>query len=205
MIREIFSRLWGVVALGLGLVMGFWALKASFGMGEWSTLFALIPAAGFSFYGLGKIFPGQPPPMPIETDDPLMKEAFDRARREWHRFERGLAEGRREALIKYPMKTGYGDNEHVWAVAHAIDNGHVVATLASQPVGDEVELKNERQRIRIEEIEDWLLIEDKGRMEGGFTQIAMAKIYKRDKGYVPYAIRKTLPNMADLNDLSLQS
>ncbi|MDX1508401.1 MAG: DUF2314 domain-containing protein [Woeseiaceae bacterium] len=205
MIREILGRLWGLLALAVGLALGFWALRAAFGMGEWSKLFALIPAAVFALYGLGRMFPGQPPPLPIETDDPLMKEAFDRAKREWRRFERGLAEGKREALIKHPMKTGYGDNEHVWAVAHSIDDGHVVATLASQPVGDEAEIKNERQRIRIEDVEDWLLIEDGGRMEGGFTQIAMAKIYKRDKGYVPYAIRKTLPDMADLNDPTLQA
>ena len=205
MIREILGRLWGFVALGVGLGLAFFSLKFAFGDGEWSMLFALIPAALFSLYGLGRVFPGQPPPIPIETDDPLMKEAFDRAKREWHRFERGLAEGKREAFIKYPMKTGFGDNEHVWAIAHAIDNGHVVSTLASQPVGDDVELKNERQRIRIEDVEDWMLMEDSGRMEGGFTQIAMAKIYKRDKGYVPYAIRKTLPDMADLNDPTLHS
>lgn len=203
MFREILGRLWGLVALAIGLAIGVWALRASFGQGEWIALSALIPAAGFALYGVGKLFPGQPPPLPIETDDPLMKEAFDRAKREWRRFERGLAEGKREALIKYPMKTGYGDNEHVWAVAHSIDDGHVVATLASQPVGEDVELKNERQRIRIEDVEDWLLIEDGGRMEGGFTQIAMAKIYQRDKGYVPYAIRKTLPDMVDLNDPTL--
>ena len=33
----------------------------------------------------------------------------------------------------------------------------------------------------------------------------MAKIYKRDRGYVPYAIRKGLPNFADLIDLELLS
>ena len=79
----------------------------------------------------------------------------------------------------------------------------VIATLASAPVGDDAELKNERQRIRITDVEDWLLIDDSGRMEGGFTQIAMAKIYRRDNGHVPYAIRKSLPDMADLNDPSL--
>ena len=124
MLREIVSRLWGVVVLGVGLVMGFAALNFAFGEKEWGMLFALIPSAGFVIFGLGKVFPGQPPPLPIEPDDPLMREAFDTARREWRRFERGLGEGKREALIKYAMQTGYGDNEHVWAVAHAIDSGH---------------------------------------------------------------------------------
>ena len=72
-------------------------------------------------------------------------------------------------------------------------------------MGDEVDVKTERQRIPVSEIEDWLLLDVNGRMEGGFTQIAMAKIYKRDRGYVPYAIRKGLPNFADLIDPELLS
>ena len=205
MIREILGRLWGVVALLVGLGFVWWALYASFRLGEWGTLFALVPGAGFVLYGLGKMFPGQPPPIPIETGEPLMEEAIQRARREWRRFERGLAEGKREALVKYPLKTGFGDNEHVWAIAHAIDNGEVVTSLSSEIVGNEVDVKVERQRIPVSEIEDWLLLDVSGRMEGGFTQIAMAKIYKRDRGYVPYAIRKGLPNFADLIDRELLS
>ena len=205
MIREILGRLWGVVALLVGLGFVWWALYASFRLGEWGKLLALAPGAGFVLYGLGKMFPGQPPPIPIETGEPLMEEAIQRARREWRRFERGLAEGKREALVKYPLKTGFGDNEHVWAIAHSIDNGEVVTSLASEIVGDDVDVKAERQRIPVSEIEDWLLIDDSSRMEGGFTQIAMAKIYKRDRGYVPYAIRKGLPNFADLIDLELLS
>ena len=205
MIREILGRLWGVVALLVGLGFVWWALYASFRLGEWGTLLALVPGAGFVLYGLGKMFPGQPPPIPIETGEPLMEEAMQRARREWRRFARGLAEGKREALVKYPLKTGFGDNEHVWAIAHSIDNGEVVTSLASEIVGDAVDVKPERQRIPVSEIEDWLLLDDSGRMEGGFTQIAMAKIYKRDRGYVPYAIRKGLPNFADLIDPELLS
>ena len=205
MIREVLSRAWGVVVLLVGLALVFWGLYASFRLGEWSKLLALLPGGGLVLFGLGKLFPGEPPPIPIETGDPIMEQAMQQARREWHRFERGLAEGKREALVKFPLKTGFGDNEHVWAVAHSIDNGEVVASIASEIVGDEAEVKNERQRVPVSEIEDWLLVDDGGRMEGGFTQIAMAKIYQRDKGYVPYAIRQTLPNMVDLNDPTLQA
>jgi len=204
-IREILGRLWGVVALLVGLGFVWWALYASFRLGEWGKLFALVPGAGFVSYGLGRMFPGQPPPIPIETGEPLMEEAIQLARREWRRFERGLAEGKREALVKFPLKTGFCDNEHVWAVAHSIDNGEVVTSIASEIVGDEVDVKTERQRIPASEIEDWLLLDDSGRMEGGFTQIAMARIFKRDRGYVPYAIRKGLPNFADLSDPELLS
>jgi uncharacterized protein YegJ (DUF2314 family) len=131
-----------------------------------------------------------------------MAAAMEQARREFRRFKAGLAEGRKEALVKYAMQTGYGDNEHVWAIAHSFDKGSVVTSLASEPVGD-VDVKAERNRIAESDIEDWLLIDNENRMEGGFTQIAMAKIYKRDKGYVPYAIRKGLGQFVDLKDPDL--
>ena len=203
MIREIISRLFGAVLLLAGLAMLGWGLRAAFGHGEWSALGLAVFAVFVGLYGLGRLFPGQPPPLPIETGDPLMAAAIERARREMHRFKAGLAEGRREALVKYAMQTGFGDNEHVWAVAHTVDSDAVIVTLMSEPVGDSAEVKNERIRVPLAEVEDWLLIDDGGRMEGGFTQIAMAKIYKRAKGYVPYAIRKGLPNFADLDDPEL--
>lgn len=202
-IREIISRLFGVLLIVAGLAMVGWGLREAFGRGQWSALGFAVLGVFVGFYGLGRAFPGQPPPLPIETGDPLMEAAIQRARREMNRFKAGLAEGRREALIKYALKTGFGDNEHVWAVAHSIDDDAVIVTLMSEPVGDDAEIKNERTRVSLAEVEDWLLIDDNGRMEGGFTQIAMAKIYKRVKGYVPYAIRKGLPNFADLDDPEL--
>lgn len=202
MIREILSRAFGALLLTAGLcmlVMGLWIAIRD---GRWSYLGASVFGIFVAMYGFGRLFPGQPPPIPIETGEPLMEAAMERARREFHRFERGLAEGKQEALVKYAMKTGYGDNEHVWAIAHSIDEGSVITSLMSEPVGD-ADMKVERKRIPVPDVEDWLLINEDQRMEGGFTQIAMAKIYKRDKGYVPYAIRQSLKNFVDLDQPDL--
>ncbi len=199
MMREGLSRAFdaALVLFGLGLVVG--GLWLAIDDGSWKPLGASMFGIFVVFYGLGRTFPGQPPPLPIETGDPLMKAAVDRAQREFARFEKGVAEGRREALVKYAMKTGYGDNEHVWACAHSIDRGEVVASLVSETVG-EAPAGNERQRVPQTDIEDWVLIDESGRTEGGFTQIAMAKIYKREKGYVPWSIRKSLSDFVDLDD-----
>lgn len=156
-----------------------------------------------ALHGLGRAYPGQPPPLAIETGEPLMETAIESAQAALDRFKAGLAEGKREALVKYAMKTGYADNEHVWAVAHTVDGDDVVTTLMSEPVGSDADVNNERTRVPLGDVEDWLLIDSTGRMEGGFTQIAMAKIFNRDHGYVPYAIRKGLPNFADLDDSTL--
>lgn len=203
MMREMLGRAFGafLVLAGLALVvLGIWFAWQD---RRWSYLGGSVLGAVFFLHGLSRLFPGQPPPLPIETGDPIMAAAMDRARREFRRFASGLAEGKREALVKYAMKTGYGENEHVWAIAHAIDGDEVVTSLASEPVGTDADVGPERKRIRVAEIEDWLLLDADGRMEGGFTQIAMAKIYKRDKGYVPYAIRKGLPEFVDLDDQDL--
>ncbi len=205
MMREFMSRAFGglLLVVGLGLIVaGLWM---AINDGRWKHLGASVFGIFVGLYGLARLFPGQPPPVPIEPGEPLMEAAFDRARREFARFEKGIAEGRKEALVKYAMKTGYGDNEHVWAVAHTIDRGEVVTSLVTQPVGDvgAPPANNERRRIPKREIEDWVLIDESGRTEGGFTQIAMAKIYKRDKGYVPWAIRKSLSDFVDVDDPSL--
>lgn len=203
MYRETLSRLFGALLLVAGLalvVVGVWIAwkDRSFGyLG--ASLFGVFVA----MHGISRAFPGQPPPLPIATGDPIMAAAMERARREFRRFARGLAEGRREALVKYAMKTGYGDNEHVWAIAHTLEGDEIVTSLASQPVGADADTSLERRRIKKADVEDWLLIDADGRIEGGFTQIAMAKIYKRDEGYVPYAIRKSLTDMTDLDDRSL--
>ncbi len=198
MIREILSRSFGAVLLIFGLAVLGYGLWAAVSDGRWSYLGACVFGGFVAMVGLGRLFPGQPPPLPIETGEPLMEAAMERARREFTRFERGLAEGKREALVKYAMKTGYCDNEHVWAIAHAIDDGSIITSLASEPVGN-VDVKVERKRIPLSEIEDWLLIGEDGRIEGGFTQIAMARIFQRDKGYVPYAIRKGLSDFVDVD------
>lgn len=202
MMREVLSRAFGglLIVFGLALIVG--GLWLAIEDSRWKPIGASVFGLFVVSFGLGRLFPGQPPPLPIETDDPLMAAAFERARREFPRFEKGVAEGRREALVKYAMKTGYGENEHVWAVAHSIDGNDVVTSLVTETVG-EAPVGNERRRVSRNEVEDWVLVNESGRTEGGFTQIAMAKIYKREKGYVPWSIRKSLSDFADLDDPSL--
>lgn len=202
MIREIFSRLFGLIMLLFGLALLVGGIWAAITDRKWSYLGGSALGVFIGLHGIGRLFPGQPPPLAIETGDPIMTVAMEQAQREFTRFKAGLQEGKKEALVKYALETGYGEKEHVWAVAHSIDDGAVICTLASEPVGD-VEVKTERTRVAKSDVEDWLLVDDQGTMEGGFTQIAMAKIYKRDKGYVPYSIRKSLNQFKDLNDPNL--
>jgi len=189
--REDLSRAFGAALIVGGLLWAGLAVWAALTTEDWDYLkwgvFALVAVIA----GWRNLFPGEPPPLQVAPDDPIMAQATDQARRDVHKFVDGLKRGEQESLVKYPIRTMESGVEHVWAAAHALNGQMVIVTMMSEPVGVYVP-DAARQRIHLSEIEDWMLIGVDGRTEGGYTQIAMAKIYKRDLGYVPYAVRQSL-------------
>lgn len=138
--------------------------------------------------------------LPVDPHDPVMLEQVARARRELPRFLEGLGENRLEAYIKFPLVVN-GGTEHVWGVAHAHVDGTFVTSLASTPVaGLEPELLN-RLSIPIGDVEDWMLQDAAGKTFGGYTHLALARIYQREYGRMPRRMRKDLEAFVDL-DLS---
>jgi uncharacterized protein YegJ (DUF2314 family) len=200
MFRETLQRSFGAFVALVSVVIVVTLAWAGFQNGNWSYAWAGLAAVGGFFYGIGQLFPGEAPPMPVTPGDPLMQKAIDDARRSMNRFRSALGEGRKDALVKYPLRTKGGGIEHVWAAAHSMDGTTVVTSLLSQPLG-EIEALDARQPVPVAEIEDWMLVDTEGRIEGAYTQIAMARIYKRDKGFVPYAVRMSLRDFADLPSL----
>ena len=198
--RENLSRGFGAIVLCGGVIVIGLTVWAIYTTDRWSYLLIGFGALVAAIYGLGRLFPGAPPPMLVDPDEPLMATAYDSARRDYRRFKRGLAEGRREAFVKYKLNLEPEEPEFVWALAHSIDKGSVIASLISEPVAG-VDVPPERTRIPESEVLDWMLVDQDGRIEGGYSEIAMAKIYKRDAGYVPYAVRQHLKNFADLPSL----
>ena len=196
MIREILSRTFGVVSLILGLAFVVGAVWAIHDTSRWGYLGAAV--AGLLFIGVGwsRLFPNVLEPMPVDSDDPLMLKANEQARRESNRLKRGLHEGRKQALLKFPLKTADGETEHIWAVIHSIDGETATITLANEPVGT-LEDENPRQQVHMSDMEDWMLVDGDGKAEGGYTHLAMARIFKREKGYLPRAIKQGLRDFTD--------
>jgi uncharacterized protein YegJ (DUF2314 family) len=172
--------------VGLGLAV--WAFYTT---DDWEYLGMVVPVLFFLGSGRRLVFPGEPPPLAVDPGDPLMRQAIADARREVGGFVNGMRDGKKEPFVKFALRTIDGGAEHVWAVAHSIEHKLVVVSVVSEPVGP-IEVDSARQKVRLDEIEDWMLVDTGGDIEGGYTQIAMARIYKRDKGYVPYAVRKSL-------------
>ncbi|MCW9017051.1 MAG: DUF2314 domain-containing protein, partial [Kangiellaceae bacterium] len=99
--------------------------------------------------------------LPVDIDDPTMQEHIAIAKSKLDFFLEGLAAGKLEAYIKFPYEFD-GVIEHIWGVAHAENDGYVVTSLASEPVGEMDEELLERIKIKIGDIEDWMLTDSKG-------------------------------------------
>lgn len=117
--------------------------------------------------------------LPVARSEPEMREAIARAQAELPRFLAGLAAGTKEAFVKYPMTTHGGTTEHVWGLAHCQEGQAVVVSLASEPVMAFDTEGDARERIALHAIEDWILTDRKGRAEGGYSHLAMVRVYRR--------------------------
>ncbi|TCK02586.1 DUF2314 domain-containing protein [Marinobacterium mangrovicola] len=135
--------------------------------------------------------------LPVDIDDPIMQEQINRAKNEFGIFISGLKDGKLESFIKFPYEIE-GNTEHIWGVAHSIKGEAVIASLASDPVGETPEELLERLDVPFDDIEDWMLQDSKGLNQGGYTLLAMAKIYERDFGKLPKRYAKELEPFVDI-------
>ncbi|MFY8274309.1 DUF2314 domain-containing protein [Pseudoalteromonas sp. SSDWG2] len=132
----------------------------------------------------------------VDKDDPVMHAQICRARAELDRFIAGLKEGKREAYVKFPYAF---DNhvEHVWGVAHCAMEEGVTVSLACEPIGELNDELSQRIYVRFTDIEDWMLQDANGYTQGGYTMLAMARIYERDHGRLPSKYARDLEPFVD--------
>jgi len=195
-----------VLTICLGSVVlffpAYWVLHPLLGADWGAAIAAALMYLGFPALML-KLWKTYPPlsAVPIEPGDPTMQECIDRSMREFARFKQGLAEGRKQAFVKYVLDMSGGGREHVWGLAHALDGEHVVVSLESQPVQEIADdgADDPRSRIAISAIEDWMLIDKDGKCEGGYTNLGLAKIYRQLHGKIPKKYLNDLEHFVDIH------
>ncbi len=145
-----------------------------------------------------KFWQGLPDPsaIPVDIDDPIMQEQIQRARSELPRFIEGLHNGNLEAFIKFPYEFE-GEVEHVWGVAHSYGGGQFIVSLASEPVGEASNELHSRVKVAENELEDWTLTDAKGNTQGGYTMLAMARLYAKNYGKLPKMYCNDLERFVD--------
>ncbi|MEM6486562.1 MAG: hypothetical protein AAF662_16455 [Pseudomonadota bacterium] len=149
--------------------------------------------------GWGRLFPGEPPPIDVSPDEPLLLEAAERARASLDTFRQGVENLQLEAYAKVRLENVEDGKEHLWAVVHRLDIESVVVALISEPVYP-LANPSARYRVGIESLSDWMLIDEQGNIQGAFSESALAKLYQQKMGYVPTVIRQRLSDIKNSYD-----
>jgi len=200
-LREVLSRSVGVLlmliaaAAAAGLVLFIGSAAGDF---EWKHLGGFIACAILAALGWSLLFPDHYAPIPVDLDDPVMRASIEQARAELIRLRRGIDEGRKQPFIKFPLKSAEGETEHIWAVVHLLTDETAQVSLANEPVHEHAEM-DPRFSVPLADLEDWALVDRNGITEGGYTHLALARMYKRDQGFIPRAMRKQLAAFRDLD------
>ena len=150
-----------------------------------------------------RLWKDYPPPgvVPIDPDDPFMSKMIRRSMGEFDRFKAGLAEARKEAMVKYPIISGSETTEHVWGLAHSIEGDSIIVSMVNEPY-DELRSDdsiNPRDRVPIESLEDWILMDKDGTIEGGYTHLALVKTYIDQFGKFPKKYRQEFGAFVDID------
>lgn len=136
--------------------------------------------------------------LPVDPSDSIMLEQVERSKREITRLLDGLDNGLMEAYVKFPIPVG-DSTEHVWGVAHSHCDGAVIVSLASTPAGGLTDDMLNRRSVPIQHVEDWMLQDGSGTTFGGYTMLALARIYQREYGRLPRRVRKKFGHFVDFS------
>lgn len=141
---------------------------------------AALVILGIYFYL--RVFSPQPdfPPLETSPDDPLMLEALEKARASLPEFLRLARQPAQSIIVKLQFVSNSGEVEHLWAeVLEVISNTEFDIRLVTPPVTHSGHL-DRRYVCKIDDIEDWQVIDAEGKIHGAFTQRAMFAIARRD-------------------------
>lgn len=121
------------------------------------------------------------PVVQVSDDDPRMKAAVAKARKDWPAFVAAYETGAGEGFsIKAPVSHG-GNTEFIWITVTAIEGERVYGELANDPA-DLGPLKlGSKVWVKVSRLNDWIYVDPAGNPVGAFTMAAMQKAAKRGK------------------------
>lgn len=130
--------------------------------------------------------------MALPADDPLVLESIARARAQLDVVRRELASNQREIHLKFGLSTLGGETEHIWCVAHQLDEAdNVTLSLANEPTTP-LALDAGRFVRPLSGLEDFHIALDEGKALGGYSLVAMAHHATRAGKRLPAPARAAL-------------
>jgi uncharacterized protein YegJ (DUF2314 family) len=141
-------------------------------------------AAGLIWWFYFRVPRPEIPPLTVDEDDPLMIEAIKTAKETIGDFVKLYGQDSKNAQVKIPFKTSSGETEFLWAEVKAINDSGVDVFLLTPPVTHTGQV-DRNQTYRLDDIKDWAIFLDNGKVIGGHTMKVMFKIARDKWGQLP--------------------
>ena len=117
---------------------------------------------------------GQVPVTSVNSDDPEMEAAIQKAQDSLDQFIAEMAKpGKRQFGIKAAIETPEG-TEHIWVANVSYADGMFKGVFANEPLRIPGKHELDPVEVKWEDVSDWLIM-DGDRMTGGFTQKVLEK------------------------------
>jgi len=122
-----------------------------------------------------------PDPIAISNDDPLMKEATDRARATVGTVRELLPSRPQNCYVKIPFQTSSGAVEHVWAGLISLNDKDITCQILSRPVHHQGDIPSPYY-CSASALEDWQVLMPDDTIRGGYTMRVMFQRAKERYG-----------------------
>ncbi len=124
------------------------------------------------------------PPVAIDDKDPLMLEAYQKARASVDRLRHRFAECPLACTVKVPFQTDKGTIEHLWGEVRDLTAESVRVALVNRPVTQKGPLPSEVE-VPLAQISDWQVLNSDDTISGAFTTHVMFIRAKEQWGVLP--------------------
>lgn len=121
------------------------------------------------------------PVVKVDSEDPLLQKAVAEARARWPEFVSAYEQRAGELFaVKAPVTAGY-NTEFIWLSVTAIEGDRIYGTLDNDPANLGKLKHGSKVCVAVADLADWMYINPKKQLVGGFTLVAVSKASRRKR------------------------
>jgi uncharacterized protein YegJ (DUF2314 family) len=144
---------------------------------------ALLIIAAYLFYRFYYAHPAFPP-LATDPDDPLLKDARDKARESLPQMLDLFRDYPEQTLVKIKFVSNSDQVEYLWGELKEVQDNKATLFLVTPPISHSGKL-DRNMVVDFDDLEDWQVTDPEGNIYGGFSQRAMFQIARQKYGKLP--------------------
>jgi uncharacterized protein YegJ (DUF2314 family) len=133
----------------------------------------------------------------VDSNDPIMRAAREKALATLPAFFRLFPKHPNDCMVKFKFETDQKQTEFLWGDLREVAEDKARVFLRTPPVNHKGELPRDIV-IPISDIVDWQLERQDGTLRGGFSNLALFKIYEREEGRMHPKFAEQVARFKDL-------